>query len=106
MDRKTGKALTRAEHIKQSMNDIVTTPIGSRLYRRDYGSEVFELLDQPQNPALNLMLQSVVVMALVRNEPRIRLTHVKLSDVNMSGERVCQIGYEDNGQLLETSINL
>uniref|UniRef100_UPI0026076D20 ATPase domain-containing protein n=1 Tax=uncultured Sphingobium sp. TaxID=316087 RepID=UPI0026076D20 len=32
------------------VRDILTTPIGSRLMRRDYGSLIPELIDQPANP--------------------------------------------------------
>jgi len=106
MDSKTGRSLTRAQHISQSITDILTTPIGSRLYRREYGSELFELIDQPQNPALNLLLQSAATMAILRHEPRVRLTHVRLSDPSITGRRQFEIGYEDNGQLLETTVPL
>lgn len=38
MSRETGKALDEAAHISQSIRDILTTPVGSRLMRRTYGS--------------------------------------------------------------------
>ena len=44
MDRETGKSLSGIEHLRQSIRDILTTPIGSRVMRRDYGSRLFELL--------------------------------------------------------------
>lgn len=39
----TGRALFGLAHIRQSITGILTTPIGSRLMRRRYGSEVTEL---------------------------------------------------------------
>lgn len=39
MNRTTGKALSEDGHILQSLKDIVTTPIGSRVMRRDYGEQ-------------------------------------------------------------------
>ncbi len=37
MDAKTGKVLEGLEHLKQSIIDILTTPVSSRIMRRDYG---------------------------------------------------------------------
>ena len=45
MNAKTGKALSGVDHLKQSIQDIVTTPLGSRVMRRDYGCGLFDLLD-------------------------------------------------------------
>ena len=49
MNAETGRELTGLEHLKQSIADILNTPIGSRVMRRDYGSRLFELIDAPIN---------------------------------------------------------
>ena len=77
MSATTGRALESAAHIEQSMRDILSTPIGSRVMRRDYGSQVPELIDQPMNPATRLRTMSAAVTALVRWEPRIRIASVR-----------------------------
>ena len=41
----TGRSLTGLGHLRQSVTDILTTPMGSRVQRRRYGSEVPELID-------------------------------------------------------------
>ncbi len=38
MNRDTGKAITETDHLRQSVRDILLTPQGSRLARREYGS--------------------------------------------------------------------
>ncbi|MDI5405236.1 thiamine pyrophosphate-binding protein, partial [Salmonella enterica subsp. enterica serovar Lubbock] len=38
MNRNTGLAISDSEHISQSMRDILLTPVGSRVMRREYGS--------------------------------------------------------------------
>ena len=38
MARTTGAALDGLEHIKQSVLDILSTPVGTRAGRREYGS--------------------------------------------------------------------
>ena len=76
MNRNTGRAVTGLEHLRQSVADILTTPVGSRVMRRDYGSLVPELIDQPDNEATQVRLFSAVAGALMRWEPRLRLSRV------------------------------
>ena len=38
MHRTTGAGLSGIEHLRQSIADILTTPLGTRLQRRTYGS--------------------------------------------------------------------
>ena len=45
-----GRDLTGLAHLRQSVRDILTTPIGTRVMRREYGSRLFELLDAPLTP--------------------------------------------------------
>ena len=49
MDAKTGRRLEGDDHLRQSIADILTTPIGSRVLRRDYGSMLLDLIDQLGN---------------------------------------------------------
>lgn len=70
----TGKRLEGIDHIRQSIADIITTPIGSRVMRRDYGSLVPELLDRPMNDALLMQLYAGTVIAVSRWEPRIQIS--------------------------------
>ncbi|HFL9519799.1 TPA: baseplate assembly protein, partial [Escherichia coli] len=51
-------------HLRQSVRDILLTPQGSRIARREYGSLLSALIDQPQNPALRLQVMSAVYVAL------------------------------------------
>lgn len=41
MNASNGRAITDDEHISQSVRDILLTPVGSRLMRRSYGSQLF-----------------------------------------------------------------
>lgn len=78
MNRHTGSTITELEHIRQSIGDILTTRIGTRLARREYGSFVPDLIDEPFHGATTLRLYAATAMALMRWEPRIRLTRVQL----------------------------
>jgi len=95
MNNTTGRAVSDVAHIRQSVCDILTTPIGSRAMRREYGSWVPELLDQPMNPATRLRVMSASVSALVKWEPRIRVASIRLvvdakgtTVVDIEGDRV------------------
>ncbi|MEH0875618.1 GPW/gp25 family protein [Pectobacterium cacticida] len=79
MSRDNGQTLGDIEHIRQSVRDILITPVGSRVMRRDYGSLLSVLIDQPQNPAVKLQVMAACYMALLRWEPRITLTGINLS---------------------------
>lgn len=101
MSNVTGRALSDLGHIWQSVRDILTTPIGSRVMRREYGSLISELIDQPMNPATQLRLMSASVSALVRWEPRIRISSVRFS-VTTDGGAVLDIeGDRIDGSRLE-----
>jgi phage baseplate assembly protein W len=65
-------------HIRQSVADILSTPMGTRVGRRDYGSLVPELIDQPMTPANILRLYAATAVALTRWEDRLRLRRVGL----------------------------
>lgn len=73
----TGRRLDGIEHIQQSVRDILTTPIGSRVMRRDYGSLLPELIDAPLNDATLLQAYAATIMALIRWEPRIRVQAIR-----------------------------
>jgi len=74
-----GRTITGAAHLTQSIADVLTTPIGSRVMRREYGSLLPDLIDAPFNDATRLQAYAAVAMALMRWEPRIRLSRVQLS---------------------------
>lgn len=79
MSRTTGALLQPDDHLRQSIYDILMTPIGSRILRREYGSLLPFLIDQPTNTATKLKIMSAIATALVRWEPRVKVRQVQLS---------------------------
>lgn len=77
LDAQTGRAISGINHLRQSLHDILTTPIGTRVMRRDYGSRLFELVDAPMNNATLLDLYAATAEAVARWESRFRLTRVQ-----------------------------
>ena len=80
MDRNTGRALDSAsdEHFNQSVGDILTTPLDARSMLRGYGSELFNLVDQPNTPLNRMRIFAATALALLAWERRGRLKHVAL----------------------------
>lgn len=76
MSRDTGKKLRGFDHLRQSVHDILSTPIGTRVMRRDYGSDLPGLVDRPMNAELVARLYAATAGALHRWEPRLRLRRV------------------------------
>jgi len=91
MDKTTGKALSGGAHLAQSIADILTTPLGSRVMRRDYGSLLFELIDKPINPAIRMLIHAATAIALRRWEPRLRLSRVQLQGEPAAGRLTLRI---------------
>lgn len=98
MNATTGRRLDDVAHIRQSIKDILTTRIGIRVMRRDYGSLLPELIDHPANPANLLRLQAASIMAILRWEPRVRITRTAFA-IGMDGAATLELeGERRDGQ--------
>lgn len=78
MDRRTGLPISGLEHLRQSIEDILSTPLGSRRMRPEYGSRLRRYVDMPVNEGWKSAVQAEVARALGRWEPRIRLEQVRV----------------------------
>lgn len=94
MSRTTGRALGGFDHLRQSIQDILTTPVGTRVHRRDYGSRLPRLVDRPINKALVSDLVAATAEALDRWEPRLKLERVNIESVTENGQiELSLVGY-------------
>ena len=82
MNAQTGEPIEGVVHLEQSIRDILTAPIGSRVMRRDYGSRVIDLVDRPLSGSTIAEIQAAISMALTSQEPRIRLTKFQVDHSN------------------------
>ncbi|HCR2012448.1 TPA: GPW/gp25 family protein [Enterobacter asburiae] len=105
MSQDNGRAITDTDHLRQSVRDILLTPQGSRIARREYGSLLSELIDQPQNPALRLQVMSAVYVALSRWEPRLTLDSITINS-SFGGSMVIELtGKRNNGAPVSLSVS-
>lgn len=74
LSRLTGALLTDWGHVAQSIAVILTTPIGSRVMRREFGSEIPNLIDRPMTDRVIIAIYAATANALARWEPRFKLT--------------------------------
>lgn len=79
MSRTDGSRMDGLAHLRQSIHDILTTPVGSSVMNREYGSLLPELIDHPGNGGNLLRLMTATVMALGRWEPRLSIRKVSVS---------------------------
>ncbi|HEJ6164798.1 TPA: GPW/gp25 family protein [Pseudomonas aeruginosa] len=99
MSANTGRTMTGRDHLVQSIADVLTTPLGSRCMRREYGSQLVDLIDWPLNNATKLQAYAATAMALMRWEPRIRLSRVQLSLGTNPGEAILDL----EGTVIDTN---
>lgn len=103
MNRETGKPVSDADHLRQSIRDILSTRIGTRTMLRDYGSNIPELVDLPINQTTIAAIKADMINALNVWEPRMRVNRVVLSEILSSGSITFDVylTYLPNGQVIE-----
>lgn len=94
MNRDTGKPLSGTDHIRQSVEDILTTPIGTRVMRPLYGSNLQRLVDHPDDRVTAIRVVMATAGALARWEPRITVNSIEVLKAG-GGEIVISIRATD-----------
>lgn len=102
MDDQTGKYNDGFDYLKQRIRDILSTPLGSRVMRREYGSELFKRIDNPTNGELIANIYSDCVTALYNFEPEFEVVNVSVVSIehgkiilNLEGQ------YLSNGEIIK-----
>lgn len=102
LNRLSAAPIVDQQHLTQSIADILTTPIGSRVMRRSYGSRLPEMLGRPQNAETRADVVAATAEALARWEPRIVVARV-IPQYSASGLTGVTIETEP-GELLEVKL--
>ncbi|WP_116963093.1 GPW/gp25 family protein [Fastidiosibacter lacustris] len=99
VDRFTGRAIDDIEHVQQSIRDILTTPIGTRVMLRNYGSRLFDFIDKPMNNQTIVQVILAAAQAIDTWEPRVKLTRV-VPTITNSGRLTIDVDftYQPNGK--------
>ncbi|MBE3022939.1 GPW/gp25 family protein [Campylobacter sp. 7477a] len=64
--------------IKESIKDILLTPLGSRVMLPEYGSRLFELIDRRVDDEFRADLACYVIEAVEKWEKRVKIDEVRL----------------------------
>lgn len=79
LSRTTAQAIGFDAHLAQSIADILSTPKGSRVMRRDYGSDLPQLIDAPMNGETVVDLFMATAEAIDAWEPRLKLSRIEIT---------------------------
>jgi len=105
MDRRTGQPISGLAHLRQSIEDILGTTVGSRRMRPEYGCQLRRYVDLPVNEGWKSAVQAEVARALGRWEPRLRLERVRVVAV-VDGQISLQLTgeYLGDSAVMEVSV--
>ena len=106
MDRETGRTLRGRAHLEQSIRDILTTPLCTRVMRGGYGSRLHETVDAPLGPGALADIYGAVAEALDRWEPRFALRRVTARAARAEGRVSIVVEGEYDGAAVETAIDI
>lgn len=79
LSRHTLAPLSDGDHLSQSIDDILSTATGTRVMRREYGSDLPRLIGRPMNGETMVDIFAATAEALDRWEPRLRLIRVEVT---------------------------
>lgn len=83
---RTGKLLTGAEHLAQSLAKIWHTRIDTRVMRLTFGADLRSLLSEDLTPSIALLLYNEMVASAARWEPEYVITQLQLVTLTDSGK--------------------
>ena len=79
IDAVTGQIRTGWQHVLQSVNTIFATRIAERVMLRQFGSPNLTLLGRRLIPRIIILYRLLLVLALERWEPRVRVRSIAIS---------------------------
>lgn len=102
INRTTGEMLGDYEHMGQRIQDLLTTPKGSRPHRREYGCDIYRYMDAPINQNVIADIVAEVADAINKWEPDFGLEKVNVLKMSPGQLEIEVIG--KNGPLVIKNI--
>ena len=100
MNRNTGKPLSGEEHLTQSLQVLLSTPIGSRVMLPGYGSDLTELVDDPITDSGKLRTYKAITNAITQWEPRFIVKRITAISRDIEGKLTISLNGTYNGDNL------
>jgi phage baseplate assembly protein W len=105
MSRRKNETISDIDEIHQSIEDILTTPIGTRVLKRDYGSRLFDLIDSPLSNRMDFIIAAAE--AIDKWEKRIVLTRIDFKSVEAGKVAIAIEGiYKPDNRPLTVEVSL
>lgn len=79
MNPETGLSVSGLDHIQMCIGQILNTPQGSCVARREFGSLLPFMIDAPLNPLTRIRVVAACAAAIQKWEPRVTLKSVSLT---------------------------
>lgn len=80
-NKKTGAAMNGLSYLRQRLEDVINTPLGSLVGRRDFGSRLHELLDRNVND--EYQMNAYILLSESINNPANDLDDFKLNEMQI-----------------------
>lgn len=77
--RQTARPIQGVDRLAQAIGDILSTPKGSRVMRRDYGSNLPRLIDAPMNDETMVDVYAATAEAISLWEPEFEIRRVEIA---------------------------
>lgn len=97
-DRNTGRLIGGVPYLWQRLSDVIATPIGSLVGRRDFGSRMFEMLDR--NVDSGFYMDTYIRLAEAVNNKANGLDDFRLSTMRVDRPAPNHVEIYISGQLL------
>lgn len=91
MDQHTGQTISGDADIVQSIGRILSTPIGSRVMRRSFGSRLLDLQDVPLTAKTRILWVAATAGAIRRWEDRVMIERVSVAQADPPGRVLIHI---------------
>lgn len=98
-DRNTGRLISGVPYLWQRLSDVIATPLGSLVGRRDFGSRMFEVLDR--NVDSGFYMDAFVRLAEAINNPANGLDDFRLSTMRVERPAEHHVEIYLSGYLLD-----
>lgn len=83
MNRYNGSIINNEQtYLQQSIHDIINTPLGSRIMRRNYGCNIMNIIDSPMNEYTLIQIQAYLANSLLQQEKNILLHKLTIKNRN------------------------
>lgn len=82
--------------IGESITRILKTPLGSRVMRPEFGSELYTLRDRKFDEKFKALATKYIYEAINKNEPRVSITSIEFKIKPVGGVVIFVVNIENN----------